>query len=157
MSKSAWIMSTARWLCLALVILLAGCASDTPRAERIAQREAAYRAAAGAPVNNFRFFDLYSWEALGDAQVVIYTKPKEAWLLDVPGCTNLPFTNALAVTSNVSQVSVNFDKVLTGNNGFPCTISQIRPLDLNQFKLEKEGPRPIDTQPRPAASATDKP
>jgi len=79
-----------RQIALALVaaVLAAGC-SSVP----LAQRQAAYAAAAGAPVNSFRFFTpLWSWEALGPDQVVIYTKPKEAWLLDVPGCTDLPFT-----------------------------------------------------------------
>ncbi|WP_424683053.1 DUF6491 family protein [Frateuria sp. YIM B11624] len=131
-------------------VLLAGCAS-VPRAERLSQRQAAYAAAAGAPVNSFRFFtQLWSWEDLGPDQVVVYTKPKEAWLLDVPGCLELPFANAIGLTSNLNQVSINFDKVITGRNNIPCTIQRIRPVDVSRLKAVQQQQRQIKTEPRPS-------
>lgn len=131
-------------------VLLAGCAS-VPRAERLSQRQAAYAAAAGAPVNSFRFFtQLWSWEDLGPDQVVVYTKPKEAWLLDVPGCLELPFANAIGLTSNLNQVSINFDKVITGRNNIPCTIQRIRPVDVGRLKAVQQQQRQIKTEPRPS-------
>jgi hypothetical protein len=125
--------------------LLAACASVP-----LAQRQAADAAAAGAPVNSFRFFTpLWSWEALGPDQVVIYTRPKQAWLLDVPGCNQLPFANAIGLTSNLNQVSIRFDKVIIDRNTFPCTIQKIRPVDVARLKAVQQQ-REVRTEPRPS-------
>lgn len=138
-------MSVMRLLFAAAALAIAaGCAS-VPQA----QREAAYEAAAGASVKSFRFFNpLWSWESLGTDRLVVYTKPKEAWLLDVPGCNGLPFATVIGLTSNLNQVSVRFDKVLTGRHDFPCTITRIRPVDVARLKSAQQAPRPIDTAPR---------
>jgi hypothetical protein len=132
----------------AAAVALAGC-SSVPYAQRLTQRQAAYAAAAGKPVGSFRFFaPLWSWEELGPDEVAVYTKPKEAWLLDVPGCTELPFANAIGLTSNLGQVSINFDKVLTGRNNLPCTITRIRPVDVGRLKAVQQEQRKIEAQPR---------
>ncbi|WP_049622217.1 DUF6491 family protein [Frateuria defendens] len=140
-----------------LAALLAACANPA-RDARIAQREAAYRAAAGEPVKSFRFFDLYTWEPLNDTQLVVYPRASEAWLLDVDGgCRDLVFANTIGLTSNLHQVMVRFDKVLTGRRNFPCTIMQIRPVDLARFKAAQAEKRPVEARergeaPAPAAS-----
>lgn len=132
----------------AAMAVVAGC-SSVPYAQRLTQRQAAYTAAAGAPVNSFRFFTpLWSWEELGPDQVVIYTRPKEAWLLDVPGCNRLPFANAIGLTSNLNQVSINFDKVITGRNNMPCTIQRIRPVDVGKLKAVQQEQRQVKAEPR---------
>jgi hypothetical protein len=131
--------------------VLAAC-SSAPFAQREAQRTAAYEAAAGAPVNSFHFFSpLWSWEPLGTDEVAIYARPREAWLLDVPGCNQLPFASAIGLTSNLNQVSVNFDKVLTGHGQFPCTITRIRPIDVAKLKAVQQEQRQIQAQPREPA------
>jgi hypothetical protein len=137
---------------LALVLLgvvLAACES-VPYAQRLQQRQQAYSAAAGAPVRSFRLVlgDIYSWEPLSDTQLVIYTVPSKAYLLDVWPCNNLTFTNVIGLTSFANEVQTGFDKVLTGRPYIPCIIKQIRPIDLARFKLEKEGQRHIDSVPR---------
>jgi hypothetical protein len=144
-------MATIRvLLASALLILLGGCASR-PYAQRSSERQAAYAAAAGAPVRNFRFFSLYSWEPVGDRQVAIYTRPNEAWLLDLGGgCPDISFVNTIGLTSNLNQVMVGFDKVLTGRNDFPCTISQIRPIDVKSLKATQLQQRQIRSEPRSA-------
>jgi hypothetical protein len=143
-------MSLKRTLLAGAALAVAGC-SSVPYAQRVAERQAAYAAAAGAPVNSFRFFmPMWSWEPLGSDQVAIYTKPKEAWLLDVPGCTELPFANTLGVTSNLNQVSINFDKVITGRNQLACTIRQIRPVDVGKLKALQQEQRRIRAEPRQA-------
>lgn len=130
--------------------LLAGC-SSVPYAQRQAQRQAQYAAAAGAPVRSFHFFSpLYSWEALSDQQLVVYARPKQAWLLDVDGCPNLTFANAIGLTSSLNEVSVRFDRVLTGRNNFPCTITQIRPIDVSHLRAAQQAQRKIDEKPREA-------
>jgi hypothetical protein len=145
-------MSRVRpFLALALAGLLAAC-SSVPYAQRQQQRLAAYEAAAGAPVRSFRFFPpMWSWEPLGDTQLAVYTRPQQAWLLDLSGaCQNLPFANAIALTSNLDEVSVNFDKVLTGRSYFPCTIKRIRPVDVARLKVEQAKQRKIEAAPRAA-------
>ncbi|TPG11927.1 hypothetical protein EAH75_11835 [Rhodanobacter glycinis] len=144
-------MSTIRiLLATTLLALLCACAS-APYAQRTSERQAAYAAAAGAPVRNFRFFTLYSWEPLSDRQVVIYTRGNEAWLLDLGGgCPEISFVNTIGLTSNLNQVMVGFDKVLTGRNNFPCTISQIRPVDVKSLKAAQLRQRQIRSEPRSA-------
>jgi len=131
-----------------LAALLAACAS-APYAQRISERQAAYAAAAGAPVRQFRFFTLYSWEPLSDSQLAVYTRPNEAWLLDLSGgCPDLAFVNSIGLTSSVNQVMVGFDKVLTGRRSFPCIISQIRPVDVKSLKAVQQQQRLIKSAPR---------
>lgn len=131
-----------------MVALLTAC-SSVPYTQRMQQRQAAYAAAAGTPVRSFRFFTLYSWEPLSDTQLAVYTRPNQAWLLDVQsGCQNLSFTNGIGLTSSVNEVSARFDKVLTGRRYIPCIITQIRPIDLATLKVEQEAQRKIDAEPR---------
>lgn len=138
---------------LALAGALAGC-SSVPYAQRQQQREAAYVAAAGTPVTSFHFFTLWSWEPLGDRAVAVYTRPTQAWLLDLDGaCQNLQFTQAIGLTSSAGQVSTRFDKVLTGQRYMPCTIMQIRPVDLKQLRIAQEAQRKIDAAPREQPAA----
>jgi hypothetical protein len=122
---------------LMLGLLCAGC-SSVPYAQRMSERQAAYAAAAGAPVRSFNFFSLYSWEPLSDTELAVYTQPNKAWLLDLGGCQELRFVNSIGLTSNLNQVMVGFDKVLTGRHNFPCTITQIRPVDVKSLKLAQQ-------------------
>jgi hypothetical protein len=140
---------------LVLVAVLAAC-SSVPWAQRQQQRQAAYASAAGAPVRSFHFFSLWSWEPLGDSQVVVYTRPSEAWLLDLDGtCQNLQFTQAIGLTSSSGTVFSRFDKVLTGRPYIPCMITQIRPVDLQQLRVAQETQRKIEAAPRePPAAAS---
>ncbi|GLQ89222.1 DUF6491 family protein [Dyella flagellata] len=144
-------MSKLRILVLLLLgVLLVACES-APYAQRLQQRQQAYDAAAGAPVRSFRLImgmQIYSWEPLSDTQLVIYTLPSKAYLLDVWPCNNLTFTNFIGLTSFAHEVQTGFDKVLTGRPYIPCVIKQIRPIDLTQLKLEKQGQRHIDSVPR---------
>jgi hypothetical protein len=142
-------MITSRLLIgCALVALLAAC-SNVPYTQRMQQRQAAYAAAAGAPVRSFRYFTLYSWEPLSNTQLAVYTRPNQAWLLDVEsGCQNLSFTNGIGLTSSVNEVSARFDKVFTGRGYIPCRIMQIRSVDLAKLKVEQEAQRKIDAEPR---------
>lgn len=135
---------------VALALALAACASG-PYAQRVAQRQSLYAAAAGAPVNSFHFFSLYSWVPLGDHQLAVYTHPNRAWLLDVSSCPNLEFANAIGLSSSVNQVSVRFDKVFAGGGYAPCWISQIRPLDVAKLRVAQQAQREIRAEPRDPA------
>jgi hypothetical protein len=134
--------------------LLAAC-SSAPYAQRTQQRQSAYNAAAEAPVRSFRFMTpgIWSWEPLSDTQLVVYTVPNTAYLLDVWSCPNLMWTQqAIGLTSTFREVSVNFDKVLTGRPYGPCMITKIRPIDLSKWKIERQAQREIDMQSRDSGS-----
>ncbi|OOG43299.1 DUF6491 family protein [Rhodanobacter sp. C05] len=135
--------------------LLAACAS-APSAQDMQRREAAYTAAAGAPVRSFRLVpgaSIDSWEPLSDTQLVVYTRPTRAFLLDTWPCSGLTVTNSVGFTSFAGEVSVGFDKVLTTRGYLPCAIKQIRPVDLARFKLEKGAQRHADVMARDHADA----
>ncbi|MDI3263152.1 MAG: DUF6491 family protein [Fulvimonas sp.] len=120
--------------------LLAACQRETRPTPRLADLEAA----AGAPVKQFRLdHPPWSWEAIDRDHLLVYTKPGQAWLLDVPGCTSLPFAPAIAITSQLDQVTAGYDRVITGRRDFPCIITRIRPLDPRRLPA---------AQPRPQAS-----
>ncbi|GLQ99625.1 DUF6491 family protein [Dyella mobilis] len=143
-------MSKIRVLLTALIAAsLVACAS-VPYAQRQQQRQQAYNASAGAPVQSFRLIlsGFYSWEPLSDTQLVIYTQPTRAYLLDVWPCTNLTFASGIGLTSFANQVQVGFDQIFTGRGYVPCRIKQIRPVDLAQLKVEKEAQRHVDSLPR---------
>jgi len=143
-------MQFARWVFCTACVLAVGACGSAPYAQRQAERLAAYTAVAGAPVSSFRFLSLYSWEPLSDTELVVYTRPNQAWLLEVAGgCTALSYTPSIGITSYLHQVSRNFDKILTGRHNFPCTITGIRPLDITRFKATQQARREIHAQPRP--------
>ena len=124
---------------LACVVSLAACAS-TPVAP--SPQLAMYRAHAGPSVPSFRYLGrLDSWESLGDRTIAVWTRPHEAWLLDLSGpCNGLDFTPVIGLTSQVGQVSAGFDKVLVkdpANFGVPCLIQTIRPLDVKAIESEE--------------------
>ena len=136
----------------AIAALGVAACSSVPYAQRIGARQAAYAAAAREPVRSFRFFELYSWEPLGNSQLAIYTRPSEAYLVSVMSpCPDLEFTNTIGLTSNLNEVQVRFDKVLTGRRDFPCTIGEIRPVDLAKLKSVEHEQRKIQSAQRDAA------
>ena len=147
MSKSGLLIT------FVLAGLLAAC-SSVPYVQRQQQQRAAYAAAAGAPVSSFHFFSLWSWWPLSGSELVVYTRPSQAWLLDLDEtCQNLEFTHALRVTSSTGEVSARFDKVLTGHRDMPCTIMRIRPVNVKQLKVAQEAQRKINAVPREQPSS----
>lgn len=138
---------------IAVIAALSGCARvGKDYTSRMEARAQAYATAAGAPVDNFRYFSLWSWEPLSDTELAIYTRANEAWLLDLDGrCRNLEFTNHIALTSSANQVSTRFDRVITGPADAPCFIKQIRPVDIKKLDSPQAGkPREVEEVARPA-------
>lgn len=129
---------------LAGMVILAGCA--TSAGLRDADRLALYRSHAGTQVPSFRYSGrISSWTPLGDSAVAIWTRPGEAWLLDLHGpCQDLGYTPVIALTGNTGRVYARFDKVLvrsTGTIGMPCTIATIRPLDVKALREAQRAAR----------------
>jgi len=141
-------------LIAALLLLPGACATDAGWRE--SQALAFSSAHAGAPISNFRFFGrLDGWTPLGDSALAVWTRPNQAYLLDLSGrCPDLEFASAITLSSQLSSVYARFDKVLPlgralGVSPMPCYIRQIRPLDVASLKAaEREIRRSAATSPR---------
>lgn len=143
-----------RLILLCLFATLAACAS-TPRMSGT-ERLAMYRAHAGAPVKDFSYFgNINGWQPLGNAALAVWTKPSEAYLLDLTGpCQDLEFAPAIIISNFAGRVS-NLDRVRpVGGGGGPmrmsCRIKTISPLDLKSLKADEEM-RKADTEAREEA------
>jgi hypothetical protein len=121
-----------------LALALSACATD-----RMSDNEklALYRAHALPSVQSFRYLNrIDGWTPLGDAALAIWTRPNEAYLLEVDKpCPDLDFAMAISLTSQFGIVYSRFDKVIprTGVGGpqpMPCHIRQIRPLDVKAIR-----------------------
>jgi hypothetical protein len=122
------------------------CASDARRTEN--EKLALYRAHAKPPVESFHYFNsLDGWTSLGDSAVAIWTRPSEAYLLEVNGpCPDLDFAQAIGLTNQFGRVYTRFDRVIPrmvagGAQPIPCHIKEIRPLDVKALKAAEQDMR----------------
>ncbi len=129
------------FLLLALGVALGGCASNLSQAEQLAL----YQSHAGAPVKDFRYFSSISWTPLGDEALAVWTKPNEAYLLNLTGrCVDLDYAPAISLSNMMGRVSARFDNVYVlgggGTSSFrmPCRIETIRPLDVKALKVAQK-------------------
>lgn len=127
-------------LVAALAASLAACAS-TRQPQAVDRELDLYRAHAGEPVHSFRYFGrLNGWTPLGNTALAVWTRPSEAYLLEVFGpCGDLDFAPAISVSNQMSRVSARFDSVTALGGGVgpiqvPCRIETIRPLDVKALK-----------------------
>jgi hypothetical protein len=140
---------------LALTAALAACASY-PRLTD-AERLTLYRDHAGEPVSSFRYVgsSLNGWTPLGDSTLAVWTRPNQAFLLELMGpCMDLNFAQAISVSNMMGQVSARFDSVrvvggMSNNMRMPCRIDSIRPLDvkaLRKAEAEKRQARIVERE-----------
>lgn len=141
-----------RLILLCLFATLAACAS-TPRMSGT-ERLALYRGSAGAPVKDFTYFgNINGWQPLGPSALAVWTRPNEAYLLDLTGpCQDLEFAPAISITNMMGRVST-FDRVRPiGGGGGPmrmsCRIKTISPLDLKSLKAAQDDMRKADVEER---------
>lgn len=128
-----------------LATLLVACATPGPAAREAASLSR-YEAAAGVPVDGFRFFRLQGFTVLGEDAVVVWTGPSEAWLLRVDApCSELRWQPAIALTSSLNRVSARFDNVLVGRDR--CRIREIRPVDGRRLR---QAEREASASPQPS-------
>ena len=151
-------------LSMVLALVLGAC-SSTPRMTD-AERLAFYEAHAGEPVRSFRLFGrINGWTRVNNNAIVVWTRPSEAWLLDLNPCADLQFASAITISHFASTVTARFDTVTPHGPGvsrvgqFPCRILQIRPLDTtasNQTRDERqEGDSQERSDPPPAEPTAD--
>lgn len=149
--RHLWLRGLAAALLAAAV--MAGC-SSVPLDQREAAERARFESYAGKPVDEFTWLGhYYSWEYLGNYEIVIWTTPWDAYLLKVlPPCEDLPFVQRIGLTSTARTVSSRFDFILVhpegeGRRALPwrCPIKQIRPVDYRRMqhdlRLQKQAAR----------------
>lgn len=120
-----------------------------------AERLSLYRSHAAEPVNSFQYFgSLNGWTELGDSALAVWTRPGQAYLLELGGpCMDLDFAPAISVTSLMGRVSTGFDKVIVHGGGdsgmrMPCRIQSIRPLDVKALRANEKQLREARLQAR---------
>jgi hypothetical protein len=136
-------------------VMLAGCATGRLSS---AERLEIYRAHAGPPQQDLQYFgSLNGWTELGDSALAVWTRPSEAYLLELRGpCDGLSYAPAIGLTSQMGRVSSRFDKVLvrdtTGGPRMPCFINSIRKLDVPALRASEKERRKAEMAEREAVS-----
>ena len=147
------------FVAMMLVAVLGGCATTGKLTS--AERLDLYRAHAGEPVKSFRYFgSLNGWTELGDSALAVWTKPNEAWLLNLSGpCMDLSFAPAISITNMMGQVSARFDRVIVHGGGpmahVPCRIDSIQPLDVKTLRASEKQLREAKISERAADQGTE--
>ena len=135
-------MKLSHFFPVMLALALCACATD-----RMSDNEklSLYRAHASAPVESFRYFGhVNGWTPLGESALAVWTRPNEAFLLEVDQpCPDLGFAVAIGLTNQFGTVHSRFDKVIprTSTGDLPpmaCHIRQIRPLDVKAIKSAEQ-------------------
>ncbi|TKS53625.1 hypothetical protein E4582_01775 [Luteimonas yindakuii] len=132
-------MKTTNARLLAPVLLATALAACATGGIPDAQKLELYRSHAGEPVSSFNFFGrLNGWTPLGDSALAVWTRPSEAFLLQLTGrCPDLDFAPAISLTSTQNRVHARFDKVIPldrNPHSIPCHIAEIRPLDTRALR-----------------------
>lgn len=133
---------------LGLPLILVGCASNRIMSDRSETRASvgqarltAVHAAAGTPVSSFRVGAvpgapaIYAWQALNNRQLLIYTRPREAWLLTLGSCPRLFQSPFVAVTSSMNQVD-HFSRVFVMRAEVACRVRRIQPIDVSDLQVK---------------------
>jgi len=144
--------SVMRNLLFAIVIslVLGACASAGSRLTDD-QRLEIHRAHAGAPVRSFQNFGtLYSWTALGDSALTVWTRRHQAYLLELDGrCPDLDFSHTIGFSAQGGTVFAGMDSVVVldrQNASFPCRIREIRPVDTKAVENAERRARESSTR-----------
>jgi hypothetical protein len=95
-----------------------------------------YAAYAGEPVQQINYHQLYNWQRSTDKQVVLWTRPSTAYVLELRNkCFELRGPRAVIQVGGVAAIpgrlTVN-DDLIVGE--MKCRIGAIRPIDLEALK-----------------------
>ena len=92
--------------------------------------------ATGDQLQEIKFFQLYNWHRSTDKQVVLWTKPGEAYLVDlVHDCDALRGGRVVIEVGGVAGVPGRLrtnDDLLVG--GMKCRVAGLRAIDLKAMK-----------------------
>lgn len=129
---------------LVMVAAFAACSSYPSLTD--AERLALYRDHAGQPVRDFQYYGsgINGWAPLGDSALAVWTRPNQAYLLEMMGpCMDLNFAPAISISNMMGRVSAKFDTVTVHGSAansmrIPCRIGSIRPLDVKALKQAEQ-------------------
>ena len=125
-----------------LVFLLAcGVAACVTTRPTDAERLALYLAHAGEPVQQFSYSgSAIGWERVGEEHVLLSTRPRESWLLRVPGpCLDWSSGSpVLGLSSRNGLVVARFDQVLVDGAPMGCRIEEIRRVDMQAVRAARQ-------------------
>lgn len=137
-------------LALSLCVLLLGA---TDARGTMVERSGAFNSRdyarfAGAPVKSIRFASLHGFMPLNREQVVLFTRAREAWLLDLAGpCRQVQTAFAVSVSNFGQRIYSGFDSLRVGRQ--QCRITRIRGIDLEAHRAAAG--RTADKPPVPAS------
>ena len=123
-------------IALALCALFAGgCASGLSRSQgdRLLER---YEPYIGEPIRGFTAFRQQSWQPVSRNQLILWTTSNDAYLLTITNnCPDLMFSNAVSVSSTVSEISTLDHVTVRGDR---CGIEKIQPIDIRQWRKDRD-------------------
>ena len=120
-----------------MVLGLASCATyNLNDGERLAL----YQAHAGAPVLRIDYRTPIGWTRVDDQHVALDMRPSERWLLTLSGpCLRWDSgAQALVLEPIGGMVLSKFDLVRTPGSGVSCRIEEIRPIDVQGFRVAEQ-------------------
>jgi len=136
-------------LALSALLALSACATGggygTMANARADGKLALYRGHAGPPVARIPFSSsIDNWTYLGPTTVAVWTRPSEAWLLELDApCRDLQYAHAIGFESRGPQIAAGFDSVVVMSRAaapyIPCRIRTIQPLDVAAIRVAERG------------------
>lgn len=137
---------------LGAALAIAGCATNAPRDERLAERRALFERHAGEPVSEIRTFTMNRFETLGADAVAVWASPARVYLLTVRGpCAGLEQRFAIGISSTNRVVRTRFDAVTFTEQPSRvfqrCPIETIRPVDFAALRAESREAEPATETP----------
>ena len=122
-------------LAFALPIALIGMlpAAQASRADRLAT----FEKFAGAPVAQFRYFQLTGFEPLADHTVAVWTGPNKVYLIKVrEPCSNFNYASTLSLDGSPTNLfTQKFGTVRFGDE--QCMVESIRPVDYRAMRKHR--------------------
>jgi hypothetical protein len=122
------------------IVMLAGFALAMSAAAGSGRAKVDYAAYAGESVKEIKYFQLYNWQRSTDKQVVLWTKPSEAYLLTLQNsCDALRGTRVVIEVGGVASLPGRLqvtDDLIVGQ--MKCRVVGIQPIDLAAVKRARE-------------------
>ena len=135
-------MRFRRWVPLLLSLALAACAQQAARSSSTQHVSATidYAKYAQDTVPWFQFASLYDWNSNQPSSVVVWTSPRQAYLLSLAGpCMGLQGAFTIGLTSHTGLVSSNRDYVIAHQDR--CAIMRIQRLDAKAIRALRTKPK----------------
>jgi len=135
-------MRHVKWIPFLMAASLAACAQQParPSSTQHASTTIDYARYVQDTVPWFQFASLYDWNSNRPDSVVVWTNPRQAYLLSLAGpCTGLQGAFTIGLTSHTGLVSSNRDYVIAHRDR--CAIMRIQRLDARAIRALRTQPK----------------